>query len=136
MSLESLLKKRDDVHSKAEEGREQVILQERGVDAVERGIKDQISSDFAKFVKGLNKTLPEDKRVTRWHVNYDGGIKRAFITIMDLGGKGYESENVSWRDPVPYYLKGVERFAQGYPVKVIFDMQNHSYLDCSLDELK
>lgn len=104
---------------------------------IECSVTDQISNDFGMFVAVINKSLPKDKRITKWYMHKYNGNERASVTIMELDGKPYsDGDRMTLREPLPACLEGIKRFDQGYPIKVTFDMQNHAYLGESLDELK
>ena len=136
MTLDSLLGQYSEMKAKINESRDSVRSFEEQLEKLKKSIADQISEDFGKYVATVNSNLPEDQRVTEWHVNYDGGMKKAFITITGLGGKLYNSDEFTNRLPLPRHLGDVRRFGQNYPVDISFDMLNHQYLDIPLAEMK
>ena len=135
--LDLLLRQYVKTSAAVERARNSQTALERQHDEMEKSIADQISQDFGKYVASINDSLPEDRRVTEWHVHYDGSaMKKAFITIIGVGGRHYESDNFTRNEPLPGYLRSLEGFGRNYPVGTSFKMLNHGTLDLSLEEMK
>ena len=136
MTLDLLLGQYSEAAANIERAEDLVRGFEKQRKKIKESITTQISQEFGRFIDGINSILPEDQRVTKWHVNYDGGSRKAFITVTELGGRPYYSDEFNNRLKLPRHLGDLEKFSQNYPVSIHIDMLNHAYLDIPLEEMK
>lgn len=136
MTLDLLLGQCSETAASIARNRDSVRDLERQYEEIRKSIDAQISQEFGRFVDSINASLPEDQRVTEWHVHYSAELEKAFITITGLNGKPYRSDEFTNRIPLTRYLGDLKRFCQNYPVEVSFEMLNHEYLDIPLAEME
>jgi|SRR3989344_9699211 len=136
MALTSLLEEHKQVKAKRDALEESIKEVEKTLEVINKCIAGAIGREFGEFIADINMTLPDDKKVTEWRVQYNS-ISPTYINITKIGRKAYRNDaEMSREDPLPEYLRSVKSFAESYPVKILFRLINHSYLDVPLSELK